>query len=40
MSAGFMFQLMTILLASCLALGSVDALQNGFGTIVSCLFSW
>ena len=40
MSFAFMFRLMTILLASCLAFGSVAAFQYGFGTRVSCLFSW
>ena len=40
MSFAFMFQLMTILLASCLAFGSVDAFQYVFGTSVVCLFSW
>ena len=40
MSFAFMFIVMVILLASCLAFGSVDAFQFGFGTRVSCLFSW
>ena len=38
-SFAFTFQLITTLLGSWLAFGSVDAFQNVFGTIVSVLFS-
>ncbi len=40
MSLAFMFQVMMILLASCLAFGSVDAFQYVFGTSAVCLLSW
>ena len=40
MSFALTFIVSTILLASCLAFGSVDGFQFGFGTRVSCLFSW
>ena len=40
MSFAFMFIVIVILLASWLAFGSVDAFQYGFGTSMSCLFSW
>src|SRR5437867_3068109 len=39
-SFGFTLKVRTILLGSCLALGSVAGFQCGFGTIVSCLLIW
>ena len=39
-SFAFMFRSTMILLGSWWAFGSVDAFQNVFGTMVSCLFSW